>query len=101
MEVDLGQDLTVCAGQKYNFAAYFYMTDSFDTPKQTYVTVYADGNTVAASKVSDGQGPPIVWLPLSGSFTAGSAKVQLKVSFVATDYLGVKWGLDNVVVTPA
>ena len=100
-ELDLTQTIPLCAGQKYNFTAEFYMTDSHDTPKQTYLTFYVDNTRVAASQVSDGKGPPIVWTPLSGSFTAGGSSATLKASFVATDYLGVTWGIDNVVITPA
>ncbi|KAL8787028.1 MAG: hypothetical protein Q9213_002464 [Squamulea squamosa] len=104
VEVDLSQTLNVCPGSKYNFAAQFYMTDAKAIPSpQTFVNVYVDGNLVASSKASDARGPPIVWLPLSGTFTAGSASstASLTVKFIATDYLGVQWGLDNVVVTKA
>ncbi|CAO1600773.1 MAG: hypothetical protein LQ349_000360 [Xanthoria aureola] len=101
VEVDLSQqNLTVCAGSKYQFAAQFYMTDAHAVPSpQTYVLVYVDGNLIASSKASDARGPPIVWLPLSGQFTAASETASLTVKFIATDYLGVQWGLDNVVVT--
>lgn len=100
-ELDLTQTITLCPGQKYNFAAKFYMTDSHDTPKQTYLTFYVDGTRVAASQESDGKGPPIVWTPLSGSFVAGGSSAVLKAVFQATNYLGVTWGIDNVVITPA
>ena len=59
-ELDLVQTVALCAGQKYKFTANFYMTDSHDTPKQTYLTIYVDSTQVAASRVSDGKGPPIV-----------------------------------------
>lgn len=101
VEVDLSQqNLTVCAGSKYQFAAQFYMTDAHAVPSpQTYVLVYVDGSLIASSKASDARGPPIVWLPLSGQFTAASETASLTVKFIATDYLGVEWGLDNVAVT--
>ena len=101
-ELDLTQTITLCPGQKYKFSAEFYMTDSHDTPtKQTYLTFFVDSTQVAASKFSDGRGPPIVWTPLSGTFTAGGSSATLKAVFQATDYLGVTWGIDNVVITPA
>ena len=100
-ELDLTQTITLCPGQKYKFTAQFYMTDSHDTPKQTYLMFYVDNTQVAASQVSDGKGPPIVWTPLSGTFTAGGSSATLMAKFVATDYLGVTWGIDNVVITPA
>ncbi|KAL8910736.1 MAG: hypothetical protein Q9171_003982 [Xanthocarpia ochracea] len=102
METELSQTLTVCAGSNYKLAAQFYLTDAKAIPSpQTYVHAYIDGNLVASSKASDGRGPPIVWLPLSGDFTATSGTVSLTVKFIATDYMGVEWGLDNVVVTKA
>ncbi|KAI4284320.1 MAG: hypothetical protein L6R38_001524 [Xanthoria sp. 2 TBL-2021] len=101
VEVDLSQhNLTVCAGSQYQFAAQFYMTDAQAVPSpQTYVLVYVDGNLIASSNASDARGPPIAWLPLSGQFIAASETVSLTVKFIATDYLTVEWGLDNVVVT--
>ncbi|KAL8808611.1 MAG: hypothetical protein Q9200_004198 [Gallowayella weberi] len=101
VEIDLSQTLTVCDGSDYKFTAQFYMTDSHVVPKQTYVIAEVDGTQIAASQSSDGRGPPIVWLPLSGTFKAHSNTARLTVKFIATDYLGVKWGLDNVVVTKA
>ena len=77
------------------------MTDSHDTSKQAYVKVFVDSVSIAESKFRAGQGPPIVWTPLSGGFTAGSNSLILKVFFVATIDLGATWGLDNVVTTPA
>lgn len=100
-ELDLDQTLTLCAGQKYNVKAQFYMTDSHDIPKQTYVEVFVDGTQIAMSTFADAAGPPIVWKSLAGSFTAASASPNLTFKFAATDYLGVTWGLDEVVVTPA
>lgn len=100
VEIDLTQNVTVCAGSEYKFATQFYMTDAKAIPSpQTYVIVEVDGKRVAASQASDARGPPVVWLPLSGAFTAGSSTASLTVKFIATDYLTVKWGLDNVVVT--
>ena len=99
-EIDLSQALTVCPGVKYNFAARFYMTDAHDGP-QTYLQVFVDGTRIASSKYTDAR-TPAKYLPLSGSFTAGAANTaDLKVKFIATDYLEVMWGLDNVVITPA
>ncbi|KAL8999604.1 MAG: hypothetical protein Q9169_001564 [Polycauliona sp. 2 TL-2023] len=101
-ELNLAQTLTLCAGQKYNFAARFYMTDSKNIPvKETYLTFFVDDVRVAASVFADGVGPPIVWKALSGSFTAKGGQAVLKASFVATNYLTVTWGIDDVVVTPA
>ncbi|KAL9602241.1 MAG: hypothetical protein Q9219_001965 [cf. Caloplaca sp. 3 TL-2023] len=108
-ELDFEQTLTVCAGAKYKFTAKYYLTDPGDqnskvkerAPKQVYVYVYVDGNLIAGSTDSDPAGPPIVWRTFSKTFTATSNTAQLKVAFVATDFLGVEWGLDNVVVAPA
>ena len=101
-ELDLTQTITLCAGQQYKFTANFYMTDSHNIPtKETYLTFYVDNTVVGASKFSDGKGPPIVWTPLSGTFTAGGSSATLKAAFVATNYVGVTWGIDNVVITPA
>jgi hypothetical protein len=100
-ELDLDQTLTLCAGKKYNVKAQFYMTDSHEIPKQTYIEVLVDGTQIATSTFADGLGPPIVWKSLSGSFTAASASPKLTFKFAATDFVGVTWGLDKVVVTPA
>lgn len=111
VELDFEQSLTVCPGAKYNFAAKFYITDPGDQPskhkrqinlnKQVYVEAFVDDVLVAINKDDAPAGPPIVWLTLTGTFTATSNKAQLNVKFVTTDFLGVEWGLDNVVVTPA
>ncbi|KAI4245402.1 MAG: hypothetical protein L6R40_002462 [Gallowayella cf. fulva] len=113
VELDLQQSLTVCPGAKYQFAAKFYITDPGDQPskkkhkrqvkpnKQVYVYAYVDGTFITGNKDSDPAGPPIVWRTLTGTFTPASNKVQLRISFVATDFLGVEWGVDNVVVTSA
>jgi hypothetical protein len=100
-ELDLDQTLTLCAGKKYNVKAQFYMTDSHEIPKQTYIEVLVDGTQIATSTFADGLGPPVVWKSLSGSFTAASASPKLTFKFAATDFVGVTWGLDKVVVTPA
>lgn len=60
-----------------------------------------DDTLIAINKASDAVGPPIVWKTLTGSFTASSNKAQLRIAFIATDYLGVEWAVDDVVVTPA
>ncbi|KAL9001137.1 MAG: hypothetical protein Q9169_000320 [Polycauliona sp. 2 TL-2023] len=98
VEIELSQTLNItCAGSQHSFAAQFYMTDAQAVPSpQTYVYVYVDGSLVASSKASDARGPPVVWLPLSGRFIAASETALLTVKFIATDYLGVEWGLDNV-----
>lgn len=101
-ELDLAQTLQVCAGQKYSFSAEFYMTDSHNTPsKETYLQIYVDGTQVATSTFAQGQGPPVVWFPLTGKFTAGSNAPVVTAKFIATNIVGVTWGLDNVVITPA
>lgn len=109
VELDFEQSLTVCPGAKYNFAAKFYITDPGDqsskhkrqASKQVYVEAFVDDVLIAINKNDAPAGPPVVWLTLTGTFTATSSKAQLKVEFVTTDFLGVEWGLDNVVVTPA
>jgi len=100
-EVDLDQKLGLCAGKKYDIKAQSYMTDSHDIPKQTYVEVLVDGAQIATSTFADAAGPPVVWKGLSGSFTAASASPKLTFRFGATDFVGVPWGLDKVVVIPA
>ncbi|KAL8700871.1 MAG: hypothetical protein Q9201_005217 [Fulgogasparrea decipioides] len=100
VEIDIEQTLTLCSGRDYNFAAKFYMSDAHDGP-QTYVQAFINGQRIASSTAADASGPPIVWRSLSGRFTATSDTATLKVNFVATDYLGVQWGVDDVVVTPA
>lgn len=109
VELDFEQTLTVCPGAKYSFAAKYYLTDPGDQNskakrqniKQVYVEVFVDNNLIAINKESDPAGPPIVWRTFTAPFTATSNKAQLKIAFVATDFLGVEWGVDNVVVTPA
>lgn len=66
-----------------------------------YVNAYVDDVRIGGSIPSDPAGPPIVWRTLTGTFTATSNQARLKITFVATDFLGVEWGVDNVVVTPA
>jgi len=82
-ELDLDQTLTLCAGKKYNVKAQFYMTDSHDIPKQTYVEVLVEGTQIAMSTFADAAGPPIVWKSLCGSFVAASASPKLTFKFVA------------------
>ena len=101
-ELDLTQDITLCAGKKYNFAAKFYMTDSKNVPtKETYLTFFVDDARLAGSTFADGIGPPIVWKSLTGSFTATGSSATLRAQFVATNFVGETWGIDNVVITPA
>ncbi|KAL8837774.1 MAG: hypothetical protein Q9170_002392 [Blastenia crenularia] len=98
--LQLAQTLSVCPGQTYNFAARYFMTDAHDGP-QTFVTISVDGKQIAASKITDAHTPPR-YVSLSGSFTTGAGgEASLVIGFVATDYLGVQWGIDNMVVTPA
>ena len=117
VQVDLSQTLTVCAGKKYNFAAKYYQAT---TDPQAHVEVYVDDVFITASpalpingskkrsetaevaEVVERATPAIVWKDLAGTFTAGpSGTAALRISFIATDFLGVEWGADNVVVTPA
>ena len=76
------------------------MTDAHDG-QQTFVTVLVYGQRIASSKITDAH-TPARYVSLIGSFTAGAGSTAgLTVQFIATDYLDVTWGLDNVVVTPA
>ena len=101
-ELDLVQNIALCPGKKYNFAAKFYMTDSKNVPtKETYLTVYVNDVQIDGSTFADGIGPPIVWKSLSGSFTATGSTATLRAAFVATNFVSVKWAIDNVVITPA
>ena len=114
VQIDLSQTLTVCAGKKYNLALKYYQAT---TDPQAHIFVYVDDQVVTATPAEPINGtkkrsentqmeeratPAIVWKDLKGIFTAGpSGTAALKISFVATDFLGVTWGVDNVVVTPA
>lgn len=108
-QLDFEQSLTVCPGAKYNFAANYYLTDPGDQPskhkrqasKQVYVEASVDDVQIALNKNSDPAGPSVVWRTFTSTFVAGSNSARLKVSFSATNYVAVEWGLDNVVVTPA
>ncbi|KAL8842939.1 MAG: hypothetical protein Q9170_000344 [Blastenia crenularia] len=105
VEFDFEQTLTVCPGAKYSFSANYYLTDpgpgSTPASKEVYVESFVDGNLIAMNKNSDPAGPPTVWRKFTGAFTAASGKAQLKIEFVATNFVVVEWGLDHVVVTPA
>ncbi|KAL8662512.1 MAG: hypothetical protein Q9202_004657 [Teloschistes flavicans] len=112
VEVDLSQTLTVCASTKYKFAAEYYQTGS---DPETHVEVFVDEKLIAQSpsgqstankrdvnEIEKRASPTPAWTSLSGTFTASpSGTALLRVSFIATNYLTVQWGLDNVVVTPA
>ncbi|KAI4255175.1 MAG: hypothetical protein L6R42_006867, partial [Xanthoria sp. 1 TBL-2021] len=98
VELDLEQSFTVCPA---------YTTDPGDQPskknkrqvnpnKQVYVYAYVDDVFIEGNLNSDPAGPLIVWRTFTGTFTASSNQARLKVAFVATDFLGVEWG----VVTP-
>ncbi|KAL8711346.1 MAG: hypothetical protein Q9220_004243 [cf. Caloplaca sp. 1 TL-2023] len=100
VQIDISQNLTVCAGAKYKLAAKFYETDSGDA-QETYVEALVDDQLIYISKAGDAKGPPVVWTNLSGTFTAASAMPVLTIRFAATNYLSVEWGVDNVIVTPA
>ena len=75
------------------------MTDARAGP-QTFLKFAIDNSIIATSRISDARSP-IRYVSLSGSFTAKGSSATLKAMFIATDYLGVTWGIDNVVVTPA
>ena len=117
VQIDLSQTLTVCAGKKYKFAAKYYQAT---TDPQAHVYVYVDdaiitqspalpidgtkkrSETADVAEVVERATPAVEWKDLAGTFTAGpSGTAALRISFVATDFLGVQWGVDNVVVTPA
>ena len=117
VQVDLSQTLTVCPGKLYDFAAKYYQAT---TDPQAHVEVYVDNVFITASpalpitgtkkrsetaevaEIQERATPAIVWNDLAGNFTAGaSGTAALRISFIATDFLGVQWGADNVVVTPA
>ncbi|KAI4202785.1 MAG: hypothetical protein LQ350_002283 [Teloschistes chrysophthalmus] len=99
VEIDIAQTLTLCPGD-YKFAAKFYMTDAHDGP-QTFVQAFINDKAIATGTAADASGPDIFWKPLTGIFTATSNTVTLKVVFSATDYLGVQWAVDDVVIALA
>ena len=96
-QLDLAQSITLCPGQEYNFAAQFYILDQQITPNETALTFFVDDFTVATTRESNG----LVWTPLSGNFTAGGSTATLTASFVAYNIENVRWGIDDVVITPA
>lgn len=101
-ELELGQTVQLCYGQRYNVNAQFYMTDTHDRPtKQTQVDLVVDLEVMASSSFSQAQGPPVVWYPLTASFMPGIRPTRLAFDFIATDTVNVTWGLDDVVITPA
>ena len=98
-ELELAQKLTLCPGQKYSLTAMFYLTDSFNTPKETYLTFFVDTISVAASPYNEGSPPNApVWKLLSGSFTATGSSMLLRVLFQATRFTSVTWAIDDVVI---
>ena len=102
-ELDLSQTLNLCDGQNYNVSAQFYVIDSnYRTPKQTILDIVVDLEVKARSTYISVQGPPVVWstLAASYSFKPRLHPTRLTVKFIATDLVGVTWGLDNVVITP-
>lgn len=109
IELSFEQALDVCSGAKYDFAARYYLTDPGDqsskhkrqASKQVYVHVTVDDASIALNENSDPAGPPIVWRMFTGTIVARSNTARLKVSLIATDFVSVEWGLDDVVVAPA
>ena len=97
--LELDQTLTLCPGQTYKFAARFFITDAHDGP-QTFLKFAIDDAIIAMSKSADAH-TPRRYVSLSGSFSAKGSTATMKAMFIATDYLGVEWGIDNVVITPA
>ncbi|KAI4274450.1 MAG: hypothetical protein LQ337_003931 [Flavoplaca oasis] len=113
VELDLKQSLTVCPGANYNFNFNYYLTDLVsrirrdnikrqgNPNKKVYVYAYIDDVFIKGILDSHPAGPSIVWRTLTGTFTTTSVQARLKTAFVATDFLELEWGFDNVVVTPA
>lgn len=99
VEVDIGQiEVPVCPGRKYKVSAKVFITG----PKSDQLLqLYADQTLVAQAPEAYIQGPPVVWRPLSGTFTASSKTVPIQVTFRTTKILDAQWGVDNVVITPA
>ena len=99
VEVDIGQiEVPVCPGRKYKISAQVFITG----PKSDQLLqLYADQDLVAQAPEAFIQGPPIVWRPLSGTFTASSSTLRIQVTFRTTKLVDTQWGVDNVVITPA
>lgn len=101
VKVSIGQNITLCPGRKYKLSAQIYITDGSDSPmKEQYLGFSIDESPVVSAPSHFIQGPPIGWKSLSGEFTAKLSAAQVMVSFVATNYMVAKWGVDYVVITP-
>ncbi|KAL8893071.1 MAG: hypothetical protein Q9215_000076 [Flavoplaca cf. flavocitrina] len=101
VKVSIGQNITLCPGRKYKLSAQIFITDGSARPmKEQYLGFSIDESSVASAPSHFIQGPPIGWKSLSGEFTAKPSTAQVIVSFVATNYMVAKWGVDNVVITP-
>ena len=98
VEVDIGQfEVAVCPGRKYKVSAQVFITGA---KSDQSLQLYADQALVAQAPEAFIQGPPIVWLPLSGTFTASSSAIPIQVTFKTTKLVDAQWGVDNVVITP-
>ncbi|KAI4215005.1 MAG: hypothetical protein L6R36_009401 [Xanthoria steineri] len=94
--VQLGQLLTVCAGQKYNFSARYFMANARMVPMS--IDVLLDRQILRGRQISTSPR----YVDLSGSLTALEDTLAMTVSFsTAEKFLSATWGLDNVVITPA
>ena len=82
VEVDIGQiEVPVCPGHKYRLSAQVFITG----PKSDQsLQLYVDQALVVQAPEAYIQRPPIVWLPLSGTFTASSSAVPIQVTFRTT-----------------
>ncbi|KAL8856867.1 MAG: hypothetical protein Q9178_006584 [Gyalolechia marmorata] len=99
--VEIGQNVSVCPGRRYKLSAQVFITDGFNTPmKEQYAELAVDDVIVASAPESYIEGPPIVWKPLDGLFTAKANTAVIKVNLAATNFLAAQWGVDNVVVAP-
>ncbi|KAL8784931.1 MAG: hypothetical protein Q9213_003673 [Squamulea squamosa] len=86
-QLDLGQTLTLCPGQKYGFAASYFMLAAQDEP-QTLLSILVDGRVIASSNASDVHAPES-YVPIRGTFTAARNMAKLKVRFTAMEKLVV------------
>ncbi|KAL8798188.1 MAG: hypothetical protein Q9182_006880 [Xanthomendoza sp. 2 TL-2023] len=102
VQVSIGQTVPVCPGQKYELSAVVAITDGHNLgpTKEQYMEISVDGFTIVSVPESYIQGPPFIWISLSGTFTAKTWTAVVMVTFTATNILTAQWGVDNVIITP-
>ncbi|KAL8678595.1 MAG: hypothetical protein Q9186_005057 [Xanthomendoza sp. 1 TL-2023] len=101
VQVSIGQSVPVCPGQQYKLSAQVFITNGSNPGplKEQYAEIAVDGITIASAPGSYILGPPVVWIPLSGIFTAKAGTAAVSIMFTATNLVAARWGVDDVVIT--